>query len=83
MVALFSFILVCRRLMGNSYENVGRFGKSPSGRFKKSSYKFSFLLVRSKPMGNSYKNLGLSNLAPPTKCHFMTVVTVILNLTNG
>ena len=33
MVALFSFLLVCRRLMGNSYENVGRFCKSPGGRF--------------------------------------------------
>ncbi|MBP8001367.1 MAG: hypothetical protein KA314_28590 [Chloroflexi bacterium] len=32
--------------MRNSCENVGRFGKSPGGRFKKSSYKFSSLLVR-------------------------------------
>ncbi len=31
MVALFSFLLVRRRLMGNSYENVGRFCKSPGG----------------------------------------------------
>ena len=58
MVALFSFLLVRRRPMGNSYENVGRFGKSPSGRFKKSSYRFSFLLVRRRLMGNSYENVG-------------------------
>ncbi|MEI2612311.1 MAG: hypothetical protein V9G20_27040 [Candidatus Promineifilaceae bacterium] len=32
--------------MRNSCENVGRFGKSPGGRFTKSSYKFSSLLVR-------------------------------------
>ncbi|MEI2608504.1 MAG: hypothetical protein V9G20_07720 [Candidatus Promineifilaceae bacterium] len=44
--------------MGNSYENVGRFGKSPGGRFTKSSYKFSSLLVRRRPMGNSYENVG-------------------------
>ncbi|MBP8057783.1 MAG: hypothetical protein KA314_18300, partial [Chloroflexi bacterium] len=42
----FSSLLVRRRPMGNSYENVGRFGKSPGGRFKKLSYRFSSLLVR-------------------------------------
>jgi hypothetical protein len=41
-------------LMGNSYENVGRFGKSP-GRFTKSSYRFSFLWLRRRPSVNSYK----------------------------
>ncbi len=55
MVALFSFLLVRVPFMGNSYENVGRFGKSP-GRFTKSSYRFSSLLVRQRPMGNSCEN---------------------------
>ncbi len=54
-VALFSFLLVRRWPMGNSYENVGRFGKSP-GRFTKSSYRFSSLLVCAKgPWGTPEK----------------------------
>ncbi len=39
-----------------SYENVGRFFKSPSGRFTKSSYRFSSLLVCQRHMGNSCEN---------------------------
>ena len=43
MVALFSSILVRDVFMGNSYENVGRFTKSP--------YKFSFHLVSTRSGG--------------------------------
>ena len=55
-VASFSFILVCVPFIGNSCEDVGRFCKSPAGRFTKSSYRFSFLLVNVPLMGNSYEN---------------------------
>ncbi len=54
MVALFSFLLVRQRPMGNSCENVGRFFKSPSGQVKKLSYRFSFLWVRPQAHGGLY-----------------------------
>ncbi|MBP7999059.1 MAG: hypothetical protein KA338_07370 [Chloroflexi bacterium] len=49
MVALFSSILVSDVFMGNSYENVGRFGKSP-GRFTKGCV--------SNELNNSYAQLS-------------------------
>ncbi len=56
MVALFSFLLVCRRLMGNSYENVGRFYQIVLQVFIPPFGKLRSGLVSVPFMGNPFEN---------------------------
>ncbi len=69
-----------------SYENVGRFCKSPRGRFTKSSYKFSSLLVRRKLMGNSLENdwgRGRHKANPTTKIFSLKTSRCVFSIMQG
>jgi hypothetical protein len=84
----FSFLLVHRRPMGNSYEN-----NEPQRRRERkekknlcesvsSVDKFSFILVSAPLMGNSYENRSESRVSSQSSSEFLRVPWLSLPLVN-